>query len=115
VFVSEQSLKPNVEAALRKVMDQKGVVDGFQRQINGHRREIETIYAEQNRIRENMKALKGSAEERALLQRYTRELDGQEDRIAELKKEITALELRKESANAALDQMVADIALDETL
>ncbi len=35
------------------------------------------IQLDQQRLRENMKALKGSAEERALLQRYTGELSTQ--------------------------------------
>lgn len=115
VFIRDQSIKPNIEAALRKVLNQKGLVDGFDRQISERKREIESIYAEQTRLRENMKVLKGSSEERALLQRYTRELDGQEDRIGLLRKEIAGLESQKSSASAALDQMVTEIALDETL
>ena len=36
------------------------------------------------RLRENVKALKGSAEEKALLQRYTKQLNSQESRLEEL-------------------------------
>ena len=43
--------------------------------------EMESIDKDQSRLRENIKALKGSSEEKALLQRYTKELDDQEDRL----------------------------------
>ena len=42
---------------------------------------MESIDKDQSRLRENIKALKGSSEEKAPLQRYTKELDDQEDRL----------------------------------
>ena len=41
--------------------------------------DMKSIDKDQGRLRENMKALKGSPEEKALLQRYTKQLDSQED------------------------------------
>jgi septal ring factor EnvC (AmiA/AmiB activator) len=49
--------------------------------------QIADIDRDQERVRENMKALKGTPEEKALLQRYTRELNDQEDRLAALRDE----------------------------
>ena len=43
---------------------------------------------DQQRLRENMKALRGSAEEKQLLQRYTRQLDDQENKLDALRREI---------------------------
>jgi hypothetical protein len=60
-----------------------------------------------------MKALKGSAEEKALLQRYTRQLDSQEDRLTTLNKEISDLQEKHTLAEGQLDRMVQDITLDE--
>jgi hypothetical protein len=60
-----------------------------------------------------MKALKGSAEERALLQRYTRELDSQEDRLAALQKEKEEFDTKREQAQKELETMVGQIVLDE--
>jgi predicted nucleic acid-binding Zn-ribbon protein len=59
-----------------------------------------------------MKALKGSPEEKALLQRYTRQLNGQEDRLEALKKEIEDLESKSEAAQSALDKMIQDLSFD---
>jgi hypothetical protein len=46
-------------------------------------------------LRKNRKALKDSAEEKALLQRYTRQLDSQEDRLTTLTKEISDLQEKR--------------------
>jgi len=61
-----------------------------------------------------MKALKGSAEEKAQVQRYTRQLDQQEDRLAALENELADLTRNKQRAGQELDQMIQAIALDET-
>jgi hypothetical protein len=45
-------------------------------------KETQSIAADQERVRENMRALRGSSEEKQLLQRYTRQLNQQEDRLA---------------------------------
>jgi hypothetical protein len=62
-----------------------------------------------------MKALKGSPEEKTLLQRYTHQLNDQEDRLEKLRKEIEDLEARQEKAQAALDQMIQDLTFDVKL
>ena len=59
-----------------------------------------------------MKALKGSAEEKALLQRYTRQLNEQEERLTALQKEISDLKEKREQARKALDQMLTEITLE---
>ena len=65
-------------------------------------------------MRENMKALKGSAEEKALLQRYAHQLDSQEDRLNTLNKEISDLQEKQTQARNQLDQIVQQITLDES-
>jgi len=57
-------------------------------------------------VRENMKALKGSAEEKALVQRYARQLDEQENRLEALRKETTDLEQQRAKAQAELDRLI---------
>jgi len=73
------------------------------------------IFDDQQRLRENMKALKGSAEEKALLQRYTQQLNDQETQLATLQKESGELAAQAQSAQAALDQMVQQLSIDVRL
>ncbi len=53
-----------------------------------------------------MKALKGSAEEKALVQRYARQLDEQETRLEVLRKETADLEQKRGAAQAELDRVI---------
>jgi chromosome segregation ATPase len=100
---------------LRKVIDKKNEIAGVDQEIRSRQAEMESIDHDQARLRENMKALKGSAEEKTLLQRYTKQLDGQEDRLAELQKEIKEQRMKRAALQSQLDAMVEVLALDETL
>lgn len=83
--------------------------------MENRQKDIDRIVADQARLRENMKALKGSAEEKALLQRYTRELDQQETELDSLRKTIQDTESQRDKANNVLDDMIANLDLDATI
>ncbi len=102
-----------VQQAIGKVLEQKNQVAALENQITVRQHEVDSITKDQARLRENMKALKGSAEEKALLQRYTRQLDQQEDRLTALQTEVSALNAKKDKAGEDLTQMVQSIVLDE--
>jgi hypothetical protein len=76
---------------------------------------LSRIGQDQERIRENMKALKGTAEERALVQRYARQLDEQETRLDTLRREIEGLDQKRRAAQAELTRLIESLALDVTL
>ncbi|MBI2835363.1 MAG: hypothetical protein HYX76_13150 [Acidobacteria bacterium] len=61
------------------------------REIASRQDERQSIDRDQQRVRENMKALRGSAEERALLERYTKHLNAQEDRVEALRRDLAEL------------------------
>ena len=114
-LISEQPLTPAVRDIFRKILDQKNQVSSIETQIGMRQREVDSISKDQARVRENMKALKGSSEERALLQRYTKQLDSQEDRLGVLSKEISDLHDKKSKAEDQFDQMLQQIVMDESL
>ena len=66
------------------------------------------------RLRENMKALRGSPEEKQLLQRYTRQLDQQEDQLAELAMVLTNVSTKLAMARTELAKLVAGLSFDIT-
>ena len=80
-FLNQKSINTEVEAALRKIVEQKNRVAALDAEISRRNNEKQKIYDDQQRIRENLKALKGSPEERALTQRYTQQLADQETRL----------------------------------
>ena len=104
-----------MQEVFRRVLDQKNQVTSLETKLKSNQQEVEAITQDQARLRENMKALKGSAEEKALLQRYTRQLDSQEDRLNTLNKEISDLQSKHAQEQGKLDRMVQEITMDESL
>jgi hypothetical protein len=115
VFIKNGSVSPNVTEALKKVAAQKATVAKLETEMENRQKDIDRIVADQVRLRENRKALKGSAEEKALLQRYTRELDQQETELDSLRKTIQDTEPQRDKANNVLDDMIANFDLDATI
>jgi septal ring factor EnvC (AmiA/AmiB activator) len=111
-FVLEGAITPAVEGELRKVIAKKFEIAGVDQEIKSRQQELEAIEKDQARLRENMKALKGSPEEKALLQRYTRELDGQEDRLDGLRKEAGERKVKRDGLQVQFDVMVQRISID---
>jgi hypothetical protein len=110
---SQQRITSAMREAFGAVLAKKNEIAALDVQMKARNKEHESINTDQARLRENMKALKGSAEEKALLQRYTRQLDQQEDRLATLQNELSDLTRRKEQAGQELDQMIQSIFVDE--
>ncbi|HLK19637.1 MAG TPA: carboxypeptidase regulatory-like domain-containing protein [Bryobacteraceae bacterium] len=115
LFLRERSINGAIEAALRRIIAQRDVIADLDSQKEDRDGQMEKIFDDQQRLRENMKALKGSAEEKALLQRYTQQLNDQENRLEALRKESAQLEAKKEAAQAALDKMIEDLSFDVKL
>jgi hypothetical protein len=113
LLTNQSRVTPAMQEAFQRILGQKQKVSDLDRQMAQHHQEISEISNDQTRLRENMKALKGSAEEKVLLQRYTRQLNDQEDRLATLRKEINDLQGQRNLANAELEKMVMAVDLDE--
>ncbi|HLB90578.1 MAG TPA: hypothetical protein VJK29_23175 [Terriglobales bacterium] len=114
LLVKQKRVTPAMQQAFDRILAQKDRIGGIDRQINQRKQESDQITADQNRIRENMKALKGSSEERSLLQRYTKQLDSQEDQLASLRNEMGTLRKQRDAAQADLGLMIVDVNVDES-
>jgi hypothetical protein len=115
VFLRGPGAAAAVQAALRPIVEKKQAIAAIARDLAARQAETGRIAEDQARVRENMKALKGSAEEKALVQRYARQLDEQENRLEALRKETTALEQQRSRAQADLDKLIEALALDITV
>ena len=115
LFVREKSIDKTVEEALEEIVAQKAVVADLDSKKSDLDDEQSQIFDDQQRLRENMKSLKGSAEEKKLLERYTQQLDAQENRLEALRKEMQQLDAQKQTAQAALDNMIEELSLDVKL
>jgi hypothetical protein len=114
-FSQQNRITPEMRQIFQKIMAQKSKISGFDQQITQRKQEADQISTDQARIRENMKALRGGAEEHTLLQRYTGELNSQEDKLAILRREIAEFQMQRTQANSELETMIMNINLDENL
>ena len=115
VFVKQGSITGEMAEALKKITAQKAVVAKLEEEMENRQKDIDRIVEDQGRLRENMKALRGSAEEKALLQRYTRQLDEQETQLDVLRKKIQDTEAQRDKANAQLEKLIDELQIEATL
>jgi hypothetical protein len=115
IWFNDQTIKPELEQALQKVVAKKNEIAGLERELQERQSQVGAINQDQERLRENMKALKGSAEEKALLQRYTRELNDQEDKLQAVRGEMSKLEQQRNQGRQQLDKILQDLTLDEAI
>jgi len=106
LFVRDRALTPELEATLRQVLSRKAEIARLGNEIATREGEMATIGQDQLRLRENMKALSGSSDERQLRQRYVRQLDEQENRLEALRREAQALTAQRAQAQAELAQFI---------
>jgi hypothetical protein len=113
LLVQQKRMTSPLQQAFDRILKQKEKVAEISSHISERKRESDQIAADQNRIRENMKALKGSSEEKALLQRYVGQFDAQESRLAVLRKESADLSVQETQARAELDRVIMEANVEE--
>lgn len=82
------SRAPALKKALQEVIARRAAIDDLESDARLREDERDNLTEEQGRIRENMAVLDKGA---ALYRRYTNELDQQENRLNELRKEVSKL------------------------
>jgi hypothetical protein len=104
-----------LEPQLRAIAAQSREVARLATLVEEREAEVERIGEDQERVRENLGALKGSAAEKALIERYTRQLSTQEDRLEVLRKEIETAEADRAAKQQELTKLVGALSVDVEL
>jgi len=111
-FTTDRELTTEIEDALRRILSQKDAIAKLDADLKSKQADVDHIFQDQQRLRENMKALKGTHEEKALTQQYTKELASQESQLGALRTEISDLETRQKTAQKDLDAAIEAVAFD---
>jgi hypothetical protein len=101
-----------LQRALAPLVAKRSEVAGIERQLASLEADLHSIVEDQQRLRENMKALRGSAEEKQLLQRYTRQLDEQENKLDALRRQIATTTGRRDAARQELNILIGSFAYE---
>jgi chromosome segregation ATPase len=108
-FVKSDTLTPEMEQAMRQILAQKDEIAKLDADLKSKESAITDIVQDQDRLRENLKSLKGTPEEKTLAQRYTGELNDQENQLAALRKEHAELQTRRKQAQQELDSTIENL------
>jgi hypothetical protein len=109
LLVQQRSLSPEAEQALRAVLAKKNEIVAVGREIDVRTREDQRIASDQERVRENMKALGGRTEEKNLVSRYARQLDEQETRLEVIRREVAEREATRQRLQHELDLLIQNL------
>lgn len=115
LFIRQRTIDSTVEKSLRQILAQKDVVSELDSRKDARDEEMTRIFDDQQRLRENMRSLKGSSEEKQLLQRYTAQLNDQETQLEKLRKEIESLGAKKDAEEQKLTKLVRELTFDVKL
>lgn len=110
-----RQVSPKLQQAMQRILGKKNEIATVDTQLNLRRQEIDRITRDQQRVRDNMKVLKGTAEEKSLTQRYVSQLNQQEDRLASINKEVETLTNQRNRLNDELQTMAQELNLDEAM
>ncbi len=112
LILRNATASPALLTQLEPVLAAKRALTGLDRQIEAKNAAIAKITEDQTRLRANLAALKGSAEERALVKRYTGELNTQEDQLAALHHDLDSLNQQHQVAAADLSNKIEALTID---
>ena len=111
IFVRQGWVNDKIQDALRPVIQQKNEIARYEQQLANTKTKISSIFDDQKRLRENLTALKG-AETRSLAERYTGELNREEDELAALRKDLAQLQTQRDGANQKLNDMMEKLEVE---
>ena len=112
VHLRQGAIDAATRASIEAIVAAKRALASVYEQVVANQQEAERIDKDQQRLRENMKSLKGSSEEKQLVERYVKQLNDQEDRLAELRTEGAALERQRQDRERALVAQVDALSVE---
>ncbi len=114
-FATAHQLTPEIEKTLRQILAQKDAIAKFTADLQAKKENVDRIFQDQERLRENMKALKGTPEEKALAERYTGELGDQETQLDAVRKEMSSIQAQQAQGQQQLNATIEALAFDANL
>lgn len=115
IWVRDRSIDPEIEKALQAIAKKKSEINGLVQKIAALDKEQADIFRDQERIRANLQGLSQTPEEATLRQRYIRQLDSQENRLAALNTERSKLDAARAAAQDQLDAMIQKLSFDKKI
>jgi chromosome segregation ATPase len=113
--VQSNYLTPPMKQALEGIAELKTQMAVLSRQVVEKAGEIGALAKDQERVRENLRALGESVDEKQLVQRYVAKLTQGEDQLERMRQEEKKLKDEREALQRRLDETVRKLAMEQRL
>src|SRR5229473_6765370 len=115
LFIARNYIDATTRAALEKIIDLKSRIAAAEARIEAVDQEVTEIGKDQERLRDNIKALTATAEAKQLISRYVSKADTQETRLEQLNKEKQTLNAEAARLQGELEAVIRGLAIDHKL
>src|SRR6266852_1583977 len=115
LFIARNYIDATTRAALEKIIDLKSRIAAAEARIEAVDQEVTEIGKDQERLRDNIKALTATAEAKQLISRYVSKADTQETRLEQLNKEKQTLNAEAARLQGELETVIRGLAIDHKL
>jgi hypothetical protein len=115
LFLQSNYLTPQMKQALESITNLKTEMAVLARQIFEKQSETSTITKDQERMRENLRALGKTEEEKQLVQRYVAKIAQGEDLLERLRQEEKKMKDEKENLQRQLDEKIRKLSMQHRL
>ena len=106
IFARQKFLDDKTLGQLEKIVSVKTDLARMEADLNALLKERQQIFADQKRLRENLKGLGQTSEEKGLRSRYVQELDSQENRLGEIESREDALKAQQKKQQSTLEMLM---------
>lgn len=114
-FVKMDYISPDLKMIFEKIVELNSKINDIKTKIGTKERRCSDIFNDQQRLRENLKVLKDTPQERKLSEEYVSKLSLQEKELEELKKEIQKLQDEREGYYKELDKIIKNVSLERDI
>ena len=115
LFVAKNYIDANTRTTLERIIDLRSRLAAKEARVESIDSEVEEIAKDQERLRDNIKALTATAEAKQLITRYVAKADNQETRLEQLNKEKQALGQEITGLEGELETVVRGLSIDRKL
>lgn len=115
LFISHNYIDAATRAVLEKIIDVKSRIAAVEARLEAIDEEVTEIGKDQERLRDNIKALTATAEAKQLITRYVTKADTQETRLEQLNKEKQTLNEAAARLQGELEALIRSLAIDRKL
>ena len=112
IFARQKYLDDNTLKQLEKIVTAKAELARIENKLKTIQKEREQIFKDQKRLRENLRSLGQTSEEKGLRSRYIHQLDSQETRLGKIDQAEEKLKAQQRNQRQTLETLISSLSMD---